>query len=192
MPVNRRGLTDFTFTRYLCPWIVRQENVAEQCCLFLDADMLCRGDIWELDVFASEQIELDDAPALWVNKSQPRFEWPSMMLFNVEHPDCMTLTPEWINDEANNPAELKWTTSVGQLPDEWNQCVGYNPEYPGAKMLHFTMGTPCWEEVRNLEGFEDWRQEQYESQYSVSWLELMGGSVHAPHVLEVLSGKDTL
>ena len=44
LPITRQGLTDFTFSRYLVPWLCDYKGVA----LFVDADFLCLTDINEL------------------------------------------------------------------------------------------------------------------------------------------------
>jgi lipopolysaccharide biosynthesis glycosyltransferase len=72
LPITRRGLTDFTYTRYLPPYLMGYKGTA----LFLDADMIVLEDIKELFDLA------DDRYAVQVVKAKDRFEWPSMMLFN--------------------------------------------------------------------------------------------------------------
>lgn len=169
LPITRRGLTSFTFTRYLVPWLCGFEGRA----LFLDADMLCLADVYELN-------ELSDDSAVQVVKHPDpmRFEWPSLMWFNCEK--CTALTPEFI--ENGNPHVLEWG-EVGELPKEWNHLVGYDDPNPDAKIAHFTMGIPHYDEVSPCEFAKEWHADKYWSHHSVSWLRLMGQSVHAPHVL---------
>jgi len=80
LPIKRRGLTDFTFTRYLPPYLCNYRGTS----IFLDADMVVEGDIHEL---ASH---MDGKHSVYVAKHQQRFEWPSMMVFNNEK--CQRLT----------------------------------------------------------------------------------------------------
>ena len=84
LPIKRTGLTEFTYSRYLVPWLCNYEGFA----LFLDADMVVDADIAEL--FATATFE----HPVWVNKSLPPFEWASAMLFNNSL--CTTLTPTFI------------------------------------------------------------------------------------------------
>ena len=44
LPISRRGLTPFTFSRFLVPWLCNFEGAA----VFMDADMLLASDITEL------------------------------------------------------------------------------------------------------------------------------------------------
>jgi len=164
LPVKRRGLTDFTFTRYLPPFLCRYEGLA----LFLDADMLVRADIAELFELA------DPRYAVQVVKGVERFEWPSLMLFDCAL--CKALTPEFI--EKGEPQRLDWG-AVGDLPKEWNHCVGYDAPNPDAKLVHYTMGIPAFPEVQHLEYADEWKAELRVACSTVSWQALMGGSVHA-------------
>jgi len=164
LPITRRGLTDFTYTRYLPPWLMGYKGTA----LFLDADMVVQGDISDLFALA------DTEYAVQVVKSKDRFEWPSLMLFNCEK--CTALTPEFI--EQGNPQNLSWG-AVGELPKEWNHCVGYDEPNPDAQLIHYTMGIPAFPEVAHLEHTDTWRQELKAANSTVSWQELMGKSVHA-------------
>lgn len=164
LPVTRQGLTEFTFTRYLPPWLCNYEGWS----LFLDADMIVRGDIKELFDMA------DDRYAVMVVKNRQRFEWPSLMLFN--NAKCQALTPEYI--QTGEPNLLQWG-EVGELPKEWNHCVGYDAPNPEAKLVHYTMGIPCFEEVKALEHGDSWKQELQSAVSTVPWDAIMGKSIHA-------------
>jgi hypothetical protein len=170
LPIKRRSLTEFTYSRYLVPWLCGYEG----CAVFMDADIVVTGDIAELFTQADQQY------AVQVNQEQPKFEWPSVMLFN--NANCRDLTPEWIDDEANKPQALGWGP-VGSFSPEWNQCVGYT-DVANAKLYHYTQGLPCWYETRGHEEDRHWLKALQEMQYTVSWKELMGTSVHAKPVLE--------
>lgn len=164
LPITRRGLTDFTYTRYLPPYLMGYKGTA----LFLDADMIVLEDIKELFDLA------DDRYAVQVVKAKQRFEWPSMMLLNCEK--CTALTPEFI--ENGTPQNLSWG-EVGELPKEWNHCVGYDEPNLDAKLIHYTMGIPAFKEVQHLERTDDWFQEMKAANSTVGYQELMGKSVHA-------------
>jgi lipopolysaccharide biosynthesis glycosyltransferase len=166
MPVQRRGLTDFTYSRYLVPWLCDYQGKA----VFLDADMIVLGDICELEQYA--------APVSVV-QNRLRFEWPSMMVFNCEL--CTELTLRAV--EEGKPQTFSWASSIGALPAEWNFCVGYDqkPEVT-PKLIHYTQGIPCWPETQNCDYAEVWKKEARMSMATVSWQELMGNSVHAQHM----------
>lgn len=173
LPITRKGLTHFTYTRYLAPYLCGYRGKS----VFMDSDMLVLGDIAELF-----SIEFDEPVA--VVKGEHRFEWPSLMVFNNEQ--CEVLTPDYINDENNHPQSFDWASDVGELPSEWNHCVGYDEPRNDAKLVHFTMGIPKYPECRGSEYADAWRREYDSMTGSVSWFELMGNSVHAKKVLTSL------
>lgn len=178
LPITRRGLTQFTFSRYLVPWLMSYKGIG----IFMDADIIVRGDIYELADLGNKT----GAPVSVV-KGLHRFEWPSMMVF--DNAQCVNLTPEFI--EKDQPQKLDWASTIGELPTEWNHCVGYDKPNEEAKLIHYTQGIPCWEETKDCEHAKAWEEEANYAMGTVSWFELMGNSVHAEPVIKRLhsSGK---
>lgn len=165
LPIKRRGLTEFTFSRFLVPYLCGFEGTA----LFLDADMVVTGDIAEL--FAQA-----DGSAVQVNKDQAQFEWPSAMLFDCAK--CSKLTPEFVEDRANVLYDFKWASGIGAFPAEWNKAVGYAPSGTDAKLYHFTKGIPVWKETRGNVEDAVYFEAMKHMLFTVSHQELMGNSVH--------------
>lgn len=176
LPITRRGLTDFTYSRFLVPWLCDYEGQA----VFMDSDVLCLGDVCELIAHAYlEQVKNGHA-SVWVSKNALRFEWASVMVFDNER--CQKLKPEYINDESSPLFPFEWTERVGEFPGNWNRLVGYDAFDPKAKLVHFTQGIPCWPETRDCDYSGAWWQEFKTTRASVSFEELMGNSVHAKPV----------
>lgn len=169
---NKVGLTEFTFSRYLVPYLCNFEGSA----LFVDSDMLVMGDIYELFQ------EAKSGRTVYVVKSSQRFEWPSVMLYNCDQ--CKELTPEYVSNDR--PQSFKWANTIGQLDPSWNHLVGYDNPNPNAKLIHFTMGIPEFPECREHEHCGTWRAEKESALKLPSWIELMGTSVHREHVLQQL------
>lgn len=165
LPIKRRGLTEFTFSRFLVPWLCGFKGRA----LFLDADMVVTGDIAEL-------FDMAGMNAVSVVQDQQRFEWASMMLFNCGA--CLQLTPEFIDDPKNGLLDLAWARSVGALPSAWNHCVGYSEPRTDAKLWHYTQGIPYWPETAGLPEDHVWTAEHQAATNTVPWQDLMGASVH--------------
>lgn len=165
MPVKRRGLTEFTYSRFLVPYLCGYEGVA----VFMDADIVVTGDICEL--FA----QADGVSSVQVMQEQPKFEWASVMLFN--NAQCKTLAPEYVDNPANGMFDLDWG-DVGTFAPEWNHCVGYQKPKE-AKLYHYTQGLPCWYETRGRPEDEHWIKAHQAMNHTVPWKELMGDSVHA-------------
>ncbi len=166
LPLKRRGLTEFTYSRYLVPWLCGYDGQA----LFLDADMVVKGDIAELFAPFDAQVALQI--------EQPQFEWASAMLYNCAR--CRVLSPEYVENRANILFDYSWAPRIGKLPAEWNRPVGYS-EPSDSKLYHYTQGVPIWPETRGLEP-EPFVSEAKAMLHTVSYQELMGNSVHAEHV----------
>jgi len=114
LPIKRRGLTEFTYSRFLVPWLCGYEGYA----LFLDADMVVKGDIAE--VFQ----EFDAEVAMQIHQAQ--FEWASAMLFNNAR--CKILTPEYIDERKHVMFDFLWAHQIAHLPEEWNKLIGYDAQ----------------------------------------------------------------
>ena len=178
LTITRKGLTDFTFSRYMVPHLSGYQGAS----VFMDADMLVLGDVAELFDF------MDGQHSVYVASHLDRFEWPSMMLFN--NAECKELTPDYIENEKNQPQSLSWAKSIGKLPPEWNFCVGYDEpteDYP--KLVHYTAGIPAFYETRNLPYAQAWLDEYESMTQNCSWIELMGGSVHQDMVLKEIEQR---
>ena len=153
----------FTYTRFLVPYLSDYAGTS----LFMDCDMLVMDDINKLfelvdysyDVQCVQHPEyISKVKTKYLGNVQynyPRKNWSSVMLFNNSR--CKKLTPEYV-DKAS-PATLhrmQWTDYVGSLPKEWNHLVGELPENPEAKIAHFTIGTPCWNQFKDCEYADEW------------------------------------
>lgn len=175
LPITRRGLTEFTYSRYLVPWLCNYEGEA----LFLDADMLCLTDICDIyNAVARRPGVLCGYGVNVVKDGVEPFEWPSLMYFNCTYGNY---TPEFIDDPKSKPMALDQVfgnAGVGEIHKDWNHIVPYSPPNPNAKIVHFTQGIPCWEETRNCEYGDEWIAEFQSMCSSVSFEELMGNSIH--------------
>lgn len=183
LPIKRQGLTPFTYSRFLVPYLCGYEGLG----LFLDADMLALGDVTE--VFDIGRMRSDKA--VHVMQEQPAFEWASMILFNCAHPSNKMLTPEHVeNPEVKNLHKIGWLQrdEIGSLPKEWNVCIPYTSDPPeNPKLVHFTQGVPYWWETRRQAHADAWLAVAQDAGMArCSWVELMGRSVHADGVVKRL------
>lgn len=173
LPLTRMGLTPFTYSRFLVPWLCDFRGWA----MFLDLDYLCLADLAQLFSLA------DDRYAAMVSKNTKKFEWASMMLFNCGHPANRILTPDYVQDpqRCRAPHGLDWLAPelVGDLPREWNHLVGYDPPRADAALVHYTQGMPVFEETEGSEYRDEWAAEHNAANMTQGWQELMARSVHA-------------
>lgn len=173
LPIERRGLTPFTWTRFLVPWLCDYEGWG----LFMDGDVLCQCDIGEFFDLADERYAVMAVQGPW------KFEWASVMLFNCGHPDNKILTPDYI-EAANGLHQLRWTENIGSLPDEYNHLVLYNSPREDAKIIHYTGGVPVYPETKGVEWTKEYQEETRFLISTEPWAALMGQSVHAERVLQ--------
>jgi len=171
LPIKRVGLTEFTYSRYLVPYLCNYEGIA----LFLDADMIVDADIAEL-------FELHDPQyGVQVMQKVSRFEWPSLMLFNNEK--CQALTPKFIETNSPQALELWARGGIGEIPEEWNYCVGYSTSQETPKLIHYTAGIPIWPETKDSRYADRWFHYAREANSSVAYDALMRSSVHHKKVV---------
>ena len=160
--------TEFSMTRFLVPALAGYEGWS----LFMDCDMLCRGDIAELFALRDEDKAVMVAKHDYVPKTDRKFldqvqtkyqrkNWSSLMLFNNER--CGALTPAYVN--AATGLELhrfQWVKDelIGELPKEWNWLVTEYEYNPSAKLVHYTLGGPWFDQYRDCEYADEWFAER--------------------------------
>lgn len=168
LPLKRQGLTPFTYSRFLVPFLCDYQGWA----LFLDLDMVVRDDIGQL-------FELCDKKySVMVSKNKIKFEWASAMLFNCAK--CKILTPEYI-ETAPRLHDCSWVpdAEIGDLPREWNYLCGYDEPMENPKLIHYTQGIPAFPETQGSDHADKWFMEHKRMNAVTNWQELMGNSVHA-------------
>lgn len=168
-----RQSTDFTFSRFLTPWITSAMGGRS---VFLDCDMLCLTDICELERIASEQLHRDVFVVKhhYTPNPDPKFlgqeqtlypckNWSSLMVFNGHRTAVRKLTPSYVNEAS--PMDLhqfKWANDVGDLPRHWNHLVDEYEYDPAAKIVHFTRGGPWFPQYGTCDYSEQWWDEFYD------------------------------
>lgn len=158
--------TDFSMSRFLVPYLCDFKGTA----IFLDCDMLCLGDIAELakyDKHAVSVVKHDYTPkeeTKFLGAVQTKYvkkNWSSVMVFN--NAKCLALGPRAVNVEPGLWLhQFKWLdeSQIGEIPKQWNWLID---EYEGlpsdAKLLHYTLGGPYFDDYRNCTGAQLWIDE---------------------------------
>jgi hypothetical protein len=179
-PINKRnipeftrgiedGSTEFSFSRFLTPYLAGYNGLA----IFMDCDMLVRCDLSEL----IDQIDITNAVTVvkhdytptegtkFLGNTQhvyPKKNWSSMMVFNCGNYRCRSLSTEIVNKESGAFLhQFKWVGdgSIGELSTDWNHLVGEYEPNPNAKIVHFTLGTPCFQDYQDQEFAGEWFRE---------------------------------
>jgi len=168
------GSNKFIYSRFLTPYLQSFEGPA----LFADGDMVCRTDIAELmDLFdpakAVQVVQHDyqtKANTKYLgnrNQNYPRKNWSSVILWNCGHPANRVLTPELIQNQPGSFLHrFAWLSDdlIGALPPEWNWLATEYEDNPQAKLVHYTLGTPCFKDFARTEMAPLWWDEHQASQ----------------------------
>jgi lipopolysaccharide biosynthesis glycosyltransferase len=171
------GSNQFIYSRFLVPHLMDYQGQA----IFMDGDMIVRGDIAELwamrDLGKDVQVVKHDyktrMPVKYLgskNEDYPRKNWSSVMIFNCQNFPTKKLTPEYIQKSTGaHLHRFEWTTDdrVGALPPEWNWLPDEYGVNPDAKLLHYTLGTPCFHEFATTTMADEWHRERMLTNYSL-------------------------
>jgi lipopolysaccharide biosynthesis glycosyltransferase len=163
-PRDPKQSTDFSFSRFLVPWLAAYQGWA----LFIDADMLCLGDIAELWALRDERYavqvvkhrhECEEGVKFQGMPQTPygRKNWSSVVLFNCAR--CAALTPEFVNTASGLELhQFRWLEDeeIGELPPEWNVLVGVQPVPAEPKVLHYTLGGPWFDDCLDMPESDRW------------------------------------
>lgn len=172
---HQDGSNHFIYTRFLVPYLMGWKGWA----IFIDGDMIVRGDITELwnhkqigkDVMVVKhdyKTRMKEKYLGSKNEDYPRKNWSSVILWNCNSYPNRRLTPEFVQKATG--AELhrfSWIEDdrIGELPREWNWLPDEYGANPGAKLLHYTLGTPCFHEFADTPQSEEWHRERILTEY---------------------------
>lgn len=166
------GSNSFIYSRFLVPYLANYQG----WCLFIDGDMILNEDVNELFALSNESkavlvVKHDyktrmakkylGAP----NEDYPRKNWSSVILWNCGHPKNKCLSPEFVAQSTGKFLHrFTWLddSDIGSLPIEWNWLPDEFGANKKAKLLHYTLGAPCFNDFKNTESSELWWAE-YES-----------------------------
>lgn len=170
------GSNHFIYSRFLVPHLMNFKGSA----IFIDGDMIVRGDITELWNLKQEDCAVKVVKHNYTtkqavkylgakNENYPCKNWSSVMIWNCEHPKNRILTPKFIQEATG--AQLHRFTwllekyDVGSLPIEWNWLPDEFGPNLDAKLLHYTLGTPCFHEYATTPQGNEWHRERIFTEY---------------------------
>tara|TARA_B100000795_G_scaffold133211_1_gene99428 strand:- start:1036 stop:1830 length:795 start_codon:yes stop_codon:yes gene_type:complete len=174
---GRPFATDFSFTRFLIPFLNRLEGWA----LYMDCDMFFRSDPIELfNNFSEEKYAIycaqhnyqtSETVKMYGNQQYQysRKFWSSLVFYNCSHDGHKNFSVDDVNTKPGRWLHnFLWLEDqdIGKLPEEWNWLDGYSPIKLSPKNVHFTRGGPwfrdhAWKPLRDQDKV-----------YSKEWLEL--------------------
>lgn len=169
--------TEFSHTRFLIPELQLFGGWA----LFMDSDMIFRGDIKGLFELAdpkyavmcvkhhhdvkNDHVKMDGREQL----KYYRKNWSSFVLWNCDHPANKRLTKERVNFMSGRDMHgFSWLKDedIGSLPFTYNYISGVSPKLPQyeggptkPEVIHYTEGGPWFEECRGVPYADLWDEE---------------------------------
>lgn len=162
------GTNKFTYSRFLIPYLMDYNGWA----IFVDGDMVCLSDIKELisyfdPKYAVSVVKHDYKTKQKLkyfgqkNEDYPRKNWSSVIIWNCSHPKNKQLNPSFVNNkEGSFLHRFKWLNDqeIGDLPKSWNWLAIEYPEKDNLKLIHYTLGTPCFKDYANTSLSEFWKK----------------------------------
>ena len=169
------GSNHFIYTRFLVPYLQDYEGHA----IFIDGDMIVRGDIaelWDLrdpnkDVQVVKHNYKTRMPVKYLgakNEDYPRKNWSSVIVWNCSSNFNRSLTPDFVQHSTGSFLHrFSWLEDdrIGELPREWNWLPDEYGPNADAKLLHYTLGTPCFQEFADTPQGAEWHRERILTEY---------------------------
>lgn len=169
------GSNHFIYSRFLVPHLMEYSGHA----IFIDGDMIVRDDIVELweqrDVTKDVQVVKHDYRTRMAekylgapNEDYPRKNWSSVILWNCNSFPNRRLTPNFVQQSTGSFLHrFSWLDDerIGELPREWNWLPDEYGPNPDAKLLHYTLGTPCFHEFATTPMADEWHREHMLADY---------------------------
>lgn len=169
------GSNHFIYSRFLVPHLMNYCGWA----IFMDGDMLIRSDITELFDLREEdkavmvvkhkyQTKMTTKYLGSKNENYPCKNWSSVILWNCAHPANKKVTPQFVQESSGSQLHrFTWLEpeQVGQLPIEWNWLPDEYGANLGAKLCHYTLGTPSFHEFATTPMADEWHRERILTEY---------------------------
>jgi len=174
-PRGDKDSTEFSISRFMVPWMCDFTGHA----IFMDCDMMVTGDIaelWELrdhkhavQVVKHDYVPIEKTKMLGQEQTKYKYKnWTSVMIFN--NAKCHKLMPDYIKSANGlDLHQFKWVQeghTIGELPHEWNHLVGVDAPRKDAKLVHWTLGGPWWNQYLDVEYADEWVRELRMLNYS--------------------------
>lgn len=169
------GSNQFVYSRFLIPELMNYKGWA----IFLDGDMVVTDDIvklWNLRndeksvMVVKHDYKTKSSTKYLGNKNEdyPRKNWSSVVLWNCEHPSNLALTSKTVSESTGSQLHrFGWLVDdkIGELPVEWNWLADEYGENKNAQIIHYTLGTPCFEEYKSSPMADIWHNELFLTTY---------------------------
>jgi lipopolysaccharide biosynthesis glycosyltransferase len=149
----------FVYSRFLVPYLCNFTGSA----IYMDGDMVVRGDLSELSALNNRKYAVNVVKHDYktkqtikymnqVNEDFPRKNWSSLMIWNCDHDKNKILQPDLISKATGKFLHrFEWLDDkeINELPKTWNWLCDEYGENKKAKLIHYTLGAPCFKKFKN-------------------------------------------
>ena len=155
------GSNAFIYSRFLTPYLMDYQGWA----IFADGDMICLDDIAKLWALRDESKAVMVVKHDYKTKAHEKYlgnknqDYPRK---NCAHPANLCLDPQYVmTHPGSHLHRFAWLDDalIGEIPKEWNWLTTEYPDNYEAKLLHYTLGTPCFKDYTDSEMAELWHAE---------------------------------
>ena len=174
---HKDGSNQFIYSRFIVPELMGFHGWA----LYIDGDMLLRADIAELWNLRDEskavlcvhheyKTKMHEKYLGAKNQDYPRKNWSSVVLWNCGHAANRRLSSQFVQQATGAQLHrFTWLEDelIGTLPKVWNWLPDEFGANPKAKLLHWTLGAPCFHEFADAPMAEEWHRERKLTDFSV-------------------------
>ena len=177
---HKDGSNAFIYSRFLVPYLCDFKGMA----LWVDGDMIVRSDIAELlwEFQQDEAVKVvkhhyqTKHPIKYLgskNEDYPKKNWSSVMLWNCGHHLNKQLTPRFVMEKDGKYLHrFQWLKypeeQVGKLDETWNWLETEYKYNPDAKLVHHTLGTPCFKDYQDTDYAKEWWQTYHRMIYPLT------------------------
>jgi hypothetical protein len=147
--------------------------------IFIDGDRIVRDDITKLGELQNPYMDalvvkhdyktkMSEKYLGAKNEDYPRKNWSSVILWNCNSFPNRKLTPEFIQKATGSELHrFTWIDNelLGELPIEWNWLPDEFGPNTNAKLLHYTLGAPCFHEFADAPQGDEWHRERILTEY---------------------------
>ena len=150
---------NFIYTRFLVPHLCNFESTA----IYMDGDMVVRGDLKDLISMNDKKSAVNVVKHNYktkkktkymgtLNEDFPRKNWSSVIIWNCDHVKNKILLPSLIQKSTGKFLHrFEWLDDddINELPREWNWLCDEYGDNSSAKLIHYTLGAPCFKAFRD-------------------------------------------
>lgn len=182
--IRSDGSNSFSTIRFAIPHLCYYAGWA----IWLDgADMLMRADIGELlnqcsgpeavkvvkhDYHTKHQRKYIGTTLETGNPDYERKNWSSVILWNCGHWAHFRNRDKLLSGDGKYLHRFSWLADeeIGELPKEWNWLVGEYDYNAKAKIAHYTLGLPGFEQYRRADYAQEWTEKLKDAARGLQYL----------------------